>query len=160
MTRANETRCNFSPEELSAFALGEVENARAATLREHLAACDGCRRRLRAFKGLDAALAAIRGFDPPAGAVLLAWRAVAPLLRAPAEREIMTLPEVANFLRIGPEELQCVISDLPAFEVGGEVRVRRTRLIEWIEKREQAYLRSAIESEVAGIVAGIERIRS
>ena len=67
----------------------------------------------------------------------------------------MTLDEVAEFLRVSLEELGEVVGELPAFELAGRVRVRRTKLIEWIEKRERAYARGRIESEVAGILAGV-----
>ena len=61
----------------------------------------------------------------------------------------MTLDEVAAFLRIDPSDLGEVAEELPAFELGGQVRVRRERLIEWIQQRERAYTRQAGESWAA-----------
>jgi hypothetical protein len=39
----------------------------------------------------------------------------------------MTLGEVAEFLRVPPDALAEVAEDLPAFEIGGQVRVRLNR---------------------------------
>jgi hypothetical protein len=61
----------------------------------------------------------------------------------------MTLDEVAEFLRISLDELEEVVTELPAFEVAGQLRVRRARLLEWVEARERAYRRSSAQSEVA-----------
>ena len=67
----------------------------------------------------------------------------------------MTLNEAAGFLRISVDDLEDVVTDLPAFEVGGKIRVRRAALLEWIEQRERAYARGRAESQVARLVAGI-----
>ena len=67
----------------------------------------------------------------------------------------MTLAEVAEFLRVSPDALAEVMEELPAFEVGGQVRVRRARLVEWVAERERNYARSRAESEVAHALAGL-----
>ena len=61
----------------------------------------------------------------------------------------MTLDEVGEFLRIGPETLSEIAEELPAFELGGQVRVRRERLLEWVRRREQDYARGAAASWAA-----------
>ena len=156
MTNSNDTECDVSYEELSALTLGDLDDARSAAVKEHVSTCDYCRRRLRALEALDATLGRLRAVEPPPSAVLHARRSIAQLVRGPGAREIMTLPEVADFLRVSTEELEGVASELPAFELGGQVRVRRSKLIEWIEQRERVYARSAIQSEVAGIIAGVD----
>ena len=84
-----------------------------------------------------------------ARAVLAARRAVSRVLRRPHTPEVMTLDEVAAFLRVGPDELAEVVELLPAFELAGRIRVRRARLIEWIEQRERDYTRQATGSWAA-----------
>ena len=41
------------------------------------------------------------------------------------------------------DELDEIAEELPAFELAGRLRVRRQRLMEWIEHREQSYARGA-----------------
>jgi len=65
----------------------------------------------------------------------------------------MTLDEVAEFLRLSPGQLDEVASDLPGFELAGQVRVRRAKLLEWIERRERSYLRNTVASRVARALA-------
>lgn len=53
--------------------------------------------------------------------------------------EIMTLAEVASFLRLSEKEMAEVAEELPAFELAGKVLVRRERLMTWISEREGKY---------------------
>ena len=87
--------------------------------------------------------------EPSARAVLNARKALSHELGAGEDPEIMTLEEVAEFLRMPPDDLDEIAAGLPAFELGGHVRVRRERLIEWIEQRELLYARRNIESSIA-----------
>jgi excisionase family DNA binding protein len=156
----NDRNCGVTKEELSALACGDLENERAVAVRAHVATCSVCQRFLRAVRTVDSALGAARCLAPPANAVLAAQRVLSAEVRRREPREIMTLGEVAEYLRVTMEELEEIARDLPAFELGGKIRVRRTRLLEWIGRREKDYLRSAVQSEVAGIIAGMERIRT
>ena len=61
----------------------------------------------------------------------------------------MTLDEVAAFLRLSDAQLDEVVEELPAFELGGQLRVRRQRLIEWLQQRERDYARQAAGSWAA-----------
>jgi len=67
----------------------------------------------------------------------------------------MTLNEVAELLRISPDELGEIAEELPAFELAGRVRVRREKLMEWIAQRESAYARQVAASRVARAAAGL-----
>lgn len=147
--------CEVSWEELAALAAGELHADRARELERHLSACATCQGRLKALKGVDAALPTLARMEPSAAALLAARRALSELVRGPRAPEIMTLEEVAQFLRVTVDDLTEVAAELPAFEIAGRIRVRRSRLIEWIEQRERARARSTIESEVAGILAGL-----
>ncbi len=145
--------CEHTCEELAALAAGDLPPARAEELSEHAAGCPDCRRRIEALERTDAALAALRPAAPPAAAVLAARRALAREVRG-AGPEVMTLEEVARFLRVSPGELSDLVGELPAFEIAGRLRVRRSRLVAWIEEREKQFARGRLESEVAHILAG------
>lgn len=68
--------------------------------------------------------------------------------RSKDDSGMMTLKEVADFLRISQFELESILPDLPAFELAGQLRVRRNRLNEWIENRENEYVRAGIRNAV------------
>jgi hypothetical protein len=142
--------CEISYEELSAFAAGDAEH-----LGEHVQRCPACQERLAAMERVDRDLRLLPRAGPSAGAVLAARRLIARQTRGVVGPEVMTLAEVAAFLRVPPDALAEVAGELPAFEIGGQVRVRRTRLIEWIAERERAYARGRAESEAAHALAGI-----
>jgi len=146
-------KCEVTYEELSALAAGDLAAERTGQLEQHLPTCAECRRRLDAIGALDARLRSLRRLEPSAAVTLRARRLFSRELRAAPE--VMTLGEVAEFLRVSLDDLGEIVAELPAFELAGRVRVRRTKLIEWIEKRERAYARSNMESEVAGILAGV-----
>ena len=52
--------------------------------------------------------------------------------------QLLTLAEAATVLQVSTRTLQRMIqsSELPAFKVGGQWRVRESQLRQWIEKRE------------------------
>ena len=144
----------LSIEELAEFASGELETARSREIEAHLERCAGCRSKLDALGEVDAALGSLRRAEPSARAVLEARRALSREVRGGGEPAIMTLDEVADFLRITPDRLEEIASGLPAFELAGQLRVRRERLVEWIEQRELLYVRRNIESSLARSLAG------
>ncbi|MFP4058040.1 MAG: zf-HC2 domain-containing protein [Candidatus Brocadiia bacterium] len=145
--------CQVACDELSRYQAGDLAAEAAERLREHVAACPACRERLERLRRLDAALARLGRGEPPPGTLLRSRRAVAQTLRVRERRELMTLDEVAAFLRIGLDDLAEIVLELPAFEVAGHVRVRRSRLIEWVAGRERAWSRSSAESEVAHLLS-------
>lgn len=145
--------CHVTYEELSRFAAGELDADRACAIEAHAAGCAACRQRLDALASLDGALDALPRAEPPAGVVLAARRALSAEVRGRREPELMTLDEVAEFLRIGLDELEEIVLELPCFELAGQLRVRRSRLVEWIESREHAWAASSAQSEVARILS-------
>lgn len=70
----------------------------------------------------------------------------------PDEREMLTLDEVAELLRLDEQQLDLVLDELPAFELAGVVRVRRARLNEWIEQRERQYIAQCLQSQAARVL--------
>lgn len=136
--------CSMKDETLAAFSAGDLAPPAAAAVEEHAARCARCRARLDALRQTDALLAGMQRTEPPAAAVLGVRRALAKALGGPPQEEVMTLPEVAEFLKLTQEELGEIVEELPAFELAGQVRIRRSRLVAWIEKREQDYTRAAV----------------
>ncbi len=147
--------CDVTYEALAALAAGDLEAPQEAELREHVSQCDGCRQRLASLRKADAALTALPPVQPPRRAILAARQALSEVTRGPRVPEIMTLREVAEFLRITPEQLGEIVEELPAFELAGQIRLRRERLIEWVQQRERDYTRSATAGWVARGVSGI-----
>ncbi len=137
--------CNISYIELSEYQAGNGSER----VRQHLAECPACRHRLEALTRTDAALRSIPRVSPSDEAALRVRQNLAQEIRGADRPEIMTLTDVADFLRLSPAQLDEIIGELPAFELGGQIRVRRTRLLEWIEHREREFQQSTLESEIA-----------
>lgn len=145
--------CDVTYERLAAFTAGDLGAAAEAEIRGHAAACGRCRDRLEALRHTDASLAALPPVEPSPASVQAVRQLLSVATREAAPRPIMTLDEVAEFVRLAPEQLGEIVEELPAFELAGQVRVRRERLIEWIEQRERAYARHTAASWVARAVA-------
>jgi len=144
-------------ETLSRFEAGDLDADDARAIAEHIAACKRCRARIDALRGVDRALRHSLRRDVPAGAVLETRRRLTHELRGGPEPEIMTLKEAAAFLRVSLDEIGELLETLPAFELAGQVRIRRTRLVAWIEERERVYRRAQIEHEIAASAKAIGR---
>jgi len=149
--------CNVSYEELAAFAAHDMAQGNLDGLRRHIETCEACRNRLAALEKVDGLLHAMVREEPPARAVLNAWRAVLDETRDSRGDEIMTIEEVASFLKVPLDDLDLIVSEIPSFELAGHLRVRRVKLFEWIEDRERRHRRGIAESEVARGLAGILR---
>ena len=134
--------CDVNDEDLARHAAGE-QAVRAAG---HVDGCAACQAKLAALRRADLLLRALPPARPSAAALLRVRRALAAEIHADRAAEIMTLEEAAAFLRLTVGELDEIIGELPAFEVAGQVRVRRTRLTEWVAQREQSYLRANVGS--------------
>jgi hypothetical protein len=93
----------------------------------------------RGLRRVDALLKALRPEPPAAETLLDVRRALTRETRREPVPEIMTLEDVAAFLQLSEEELGEIVEFLPAFELAGQIRVRRSQLIAWIEERERQY---------------------
>ena len=145
--------CDLTYEELSRFAAGELDPERAREVELHAAGCEACQRRLAALSSVAAALRGLPRLEPPASTVINTRRVLSQQVRGVHAPELMTLDEVAEFLRISLDELEEIVLELPAFELAGQLRVRRSKLTEWIECRERSWAASSAQSEVARILS-------
>lgn len=60
---------------------------------------------------------------------------------APADQDILTVPEAADFLRMTPKALYSLIGqgDVPYVRIGGRrLRLRRSSLVAWLASQERA----------------------
>ena len=141
--------CSVQFEKLVAYADGDLSPEVQAQVAEHLEECTECRDRMRMLEKTEASLHGLEHEMPCTEALLRIRHALSRELRGAPGPEIMTLEEVAKYLRVPVEQLEEVAGDLPAFEFAGTVRVRRGKLEEWIEQREHEHARSSVESWVS-----------
>jgi len=130
------------------------QSGRRAEVTDHLDRCDRCRRLLKAIGAADRLLEALPPLRPGTDTVLATRRSLSAVTRGTGVPEILTLEEVAAFLRIEPEQLGEIVEELPAFELAGQIRVRRARLIEWVAQRERDHSQAATASWMARADAG------
>lgn len=150
--------CNVSYEELAAWSAGDVSLERQSEIQRHVPDCPQCCSRLAALEQADAAMVELMHVRPPVETVLAARQAATrEKQQSSRPAEILTLAETAEFLRLSEEQLGEIVGDLPAFDMAGQIRVRRERLIEWIGQREQDYVRRTAASRVARAVRMIEK---
>jgi hypothetical protein len=133
--------CKITYEQLAAYSQADPSAEPQQAIAQHIASCATCHRRLASLRTVDAALRALPAEMPSAETILAVRRLISEETRPRRESDILTLEEVAEFLRINPEEFRPYIEDLPAFELGGQIRVRRSKLLEWIEQRERQFSR-------------------
>jgi len=141
--------CDVRYEEIAELAAGGLPADRARELEAHVGSCAACRRRVDAVRAVDRGLGALPRVQPSPGGLHRTRSLLSSAVGRAHEVELMTLDEVAELLRISLDDLEEVVMELPAFEVAGQLRVRRAKLLEWIEARERSYRRSSAQSEVA-----------
>ena len=63
-------------------------------------------------------------------------------------REIMTMEEVAEFLRTTADEVDRRLADVPCFELGGNILFRRDAVLEWVDRQERSFAADLIASDL------------
>jgi len=146
--------CNRSFEELARFSAGDLPTSEAEEVAKHLSTCPNCQRKMAALDVVDEAFARWQPHEIPAGTLLSARRFLSDAMGIRQEQEILTLSEVAKLLRVGPDEMKDIIETIPAFEIAGRLRVRKAKLMEWVQEKEGSYSRANIQSNVSRILSG------
>jgi len=54
-------------------------------------------------------------------------------------KPIMTMDELAAYLRVDASDVEEYLGDIPCFEFAGKLRFRKDAVDRWIEKKEQIY---------------------
>lgn len=145
--------CERCRERLSEYEARELAPAENEAVRRHLDGCEACRRRREELARLMEAVDTLPE-EEPAETVSFAVRREVDRLLAPglaAAPEIMTLEEVARYLRVSVEAMEEELADLPAFEVAGELRFRKDRVAEWIRRREDDHVREMASAEIGAM---------
>ena len=69
-------------------------------------------------------------------------------IRNAPPKPVMTITEVADYLRVTPEIVEDRLGEIPCFEFGGKLLFRKEALDEWIQIREKYYSGEVIEFEL------------
>ena len=138
--------CKVTYEELAGWKAGNLPAPRARWIKAHTVACATCRTRLNTLDQSDLLLRSLSVPGPAAGAILAARRRLTGVTQPVTTAEILTMEEAAEFLRLTPEQVGELIEELPAFELAGQIRIRRQKLLDWIEQRERGYTRQTVAS--------------
>jgi len=67
-------------------------------------------------------------------------------------KPIMTLTEVADYLRIDAEMIENYLGEIPCFELGGKILFRKDSVDEWIKDQEKNYLSEITESRIQNVI--------
>jgi len=147
--------CKACRERLSEHEARELPPAETEAVRRHLESCAECRgQRARLARLAEAeAVDTLPEEEPPESLSFAVRRevdrALAPgLSTAP---EILTIEELARYLRVPVEAIEDELTTLPAFEVAGELRFRKDRVAEWIRRREDDRVRVMASAEIGAM---------
>lgn len=140
--------CTLDPQRLVAWLDGDLDEADAARVAAHAETCPLCRDRATRLTRQAAALRREIDREVP-GDVLARRHDVLPAAGTAVNRpDVLTLEDVARYLRLALDDLDRVAADLPAFELAGQIRVRRTELERWIARREQDYAAQRLREDL------------
>jgi len=137
-------KCEACRERLSELEAGELNETLAGAIRSHLRDCSACARLLAAMQGVEELAAVLPDGGPSHSLSVRILARVEEWLSPDPQSlpEIMTPEQLARFLNVPLEQLE--VGSLPGFEIGGELRFRKDRVLEWIEAREREYERGRI----------------
>jgi anti-sigma factor RsiW len=139
--------CTVEPVVLLAYLDGELADDERPRLEAHLQHCAECAGRLAQLRRSGQALQEEAHADLPDAVRRRLGRTLGGAAAPDAWPEVMALEEVARYLGITLDELDRLAADLPAFEVAGRIRVRRSELGKWIARREQDYAAQRLRTE-------------
>ena len=134
--------CENCDSQLWAFAAGELDGERHASVGQHVSHCPACQRRLDEVRRLTAAAQALADASPSLSLCLETKEA----LRLELEREgriraafgpLMDADELAKYLKVDVALVYRHLDEIPHFELEGQIRFRRQSIDEWIETKEQ-----------------------
>jgi anti-sigma factor RsiW len=146
-------KCDECRKRLSEYEAGELAEDEADAMREHLDACPPCAGALRTLRVVAGHVARLPEESPSEAVSLrILAQCVGPVAPAGKEApEILTPEALARFLSVSEEDLADVIETIPAFEIAGQLRFRKQRVIEWIEAREKERERGVIYSQLRAV---------
>ena len=154
--------CNNVREELVAYIDDELSSMGKHTIEVHLADCKECAAERDKLKATIESTRKVEALQPaqnwwetlqerlyaPDSDLVAAIHALRESIvrleshvdgglgRLAPVKEIMTVEEVATYLQIKPNVVWKLLNEIPHFEVGGELRFKKTSVDEWIRMKE------------------------
>ena len=154
--------CNDVREELIAYIDNELSSMGMRAIEAHLAGCEECTTECDKLKATIESTHKVGTIQPaqnwwetlqerlyaPDSDLVSALHALREsiarlesrvdggLVQSAPVKEIMTLEEVATYLQIEPDVVWKLLNEIPHFEVGDELRFKKTSVDEWIRMKE------------------------
>lgn len=136
--------CPATPARLLRYLDGTLSLRDTAAVAQHLAECPACRRRLDGMRRAETDLAEMAGQPLPADTQLRVQERIGREFGLAPSRDILTIEEAADFLRLDSGQMAEALDDLPWFELAGQIRFRRQTLLDWIRERERECTRERL----------------
>ncbi len=70
------------------------------------------------------------------------------LVSSAPPKPVMTVTEVADYLRVTPDVIENYLGDIPCFELGCKLLFRKDSVDEWIKEKERNYARDIHASNI------------
>jgi len=143
--------CTYVQELLSAFEKKELEQDLYEEVCQHVDTCNDCSLLLEKYRTLSQLTLSFQNVDsqPSFSSEEMFREPPQEMLKeirlniekeealATVDNEVLTFREVAAFLRISEDDLEKDVSNLPFFEIGGRLRIRRSCLLQWVQEQEK-----------------------
>ena len=145
--------CEQCQELLSEFEAGELTEEQAANVHKHVEQCNECSELLKAIE-VSTELVCELADEEPSRAMSLRVLGKVDEMLAPDltdAPDILTPELLAKFLGISLEQLEDDIHLIPGFEIAGNLRFRKERVIEWIEERERDRERQRLYRQIKAV---------
>lgn len=145
--------CEQCQKLLSEFEADELTEEHAAKVHKHVDQCCECSELLRALEVSTALVCKLIDEEPPRSMSLRVLGKVDEMLSpdltdAP---DILSPELLARFLGISLERLEDDIHLIPGFEIAGQLRFRKERVLEWIEERERVRERQRFYRQIKAV---------
>jgi excisionase family DNA binding protein len=157
--KENTMRCTHIEDLLPAFLEEDLSPQENLTVEEHLKGCENCQQFMARLESLDQCFEHLSSFNSQSSldfqvgeSSLMADRKVLleQILRVSDGRvqephgDILTPEEVASYLKVSVAAVYEMASEMPFFYFGNDLRIRRERLVKWIDEQEFASHRKAL----------------
>jgi len=150
--------CKDVQAELVTYLDKELSAMGQKAIEAHLSECETCSRKLQELRGIIGAAHQWQGITPSGNwrqklqsridaekpknltTEIRHLRNAIDVLREQMERqnfpEVMNLEELANYLRVDTDTVWNILDELPHFQIGYELRFKKSSIDEWIRAKE------------------------
>ena len=121
------------------YIYNELSDADRKEFEKHLYSCSECREIMSSFQNTSVLMDTVKGVEPSielSAAVIDKVRTPQPE-SASGNDEILTLFELARFLKITESEVYELLSDIPYLKFAGRIRFRKSSIEKWLEISEE-----------------------